>query len=244
MDPITSTAASGMKARLESLEMLANNLANVETGGYKADREFYSLYMSQEAAADPNFDGTGTMPLIETQWTDHSQGTLRDTSNPLDIALDGDGFIAVNTKQGTRYTRNGALRLSSNGVLTASDGSPVRNSEGGNITLKSAQPVDILRDGTIQQAGVTAGKLELASFQNIDLTKMGASYFAATLNAKPKAVTAQVLQGKIEGSNVGPAESAVRLVSILRQFEMLQKAVTIGNEMNRKAIDEIAKVTA
>lgn len=243
MDGLSITAASGMKARLESLEMLANNLANVETGGYKADREFYSLYISSEAAADPLYDGTGTMPLIESQWTDLSQGNLHETSNPLDVGLDGAGFIGVETKSGTRYTRNGSLRVSSKGILTAADGSPVRSATGGQISLLPDAPIEILRDGTVQQRGQIEGKMELASFDPNELSKEGTSYFAIVPNAKPKPANAVVLQGKLEGSNVGPAESAVRLVSIMRQFEMLQKAITIGNEMNRKAIDEVAKVT-
>lgn len=243
MDGLSITAASGMKARLESLEMLANNLANVETGGFKADREFYSLYMSSEAAADPQFDGTGTQPVIQSQWTDLAQGNLRDTANPLDVALDGDGFLAVQTASGVRYTRNGSLKISPAGLLTAADGSPVRSVGGGQISLQPGQPVEILRDGTVQQKGQPAGQMELAAFDPGALSKAGANYFAIVPNAKPKPASAQVLQGKVEQSNVGPAESAVRLVSILRQFEMLQKAMTIGNDMNKKAIDEIAKVT-
>ncbi len=244
MDGISVIAASGMKARLESLEMLANNLANVETGGFKADREAYSLYLSAEAGTDPAFDGTGTAPVIESHWTDFSQGNLRETSNPLDVALDGDGFLAIQTKSGTRYTRNGNLRLSPAGVLTAQDGSPVLTATGGQITLQTGQPVEILKDGTVQQRGRNAGKLQLASFDRSAVNKEGVSYYAAAPNAQPKAATAQVLQGKLEQSNTGPAESAVRLISIMRQFEMLQKALTIGNDMNRKAIDEVAKVTA
>lgn len=244
MDGLSVIAASGMKARLESLEMLANNLANVETGGFKADRESYSLYMSDEAAADPYFDGTGTAPVIESHWTDFSQGNLRETSNPLDVALDGDGFLAIQTKTGTRYTRNGNLRLSPAGILTAQDGNAVLGTDGGQITLQAGDPIEILKDGTVQQKGRKSGQLQLAAFDRGAVNKEGVSYYAAAPNTKPKTSTAQVLQGKLEQSNTGPAESAVRLISIMRQFEMLQKAMTIGNDMNRKAIDEVAKVTA
>ena len=102
-------AASGMKARLESLDMLANNLANTGTAGFKADREFYNLYEQQ-------------LPLIENRWTDFSQGNVIPTGNPLDLALSGPGFFALNGQNGPVYTRNGAFRVSKNNQLESPDG--------------------------------------------------------------------------------------------------------------------------
>src|ERR1035441_9693053 len=93
MDPMTAIAASGLRARMESLDLLANNIANASTGGYKADREFYSLYVAPETAGN---DSPSTMPLIERPWVDHAQGALRSTGNPLDVALSGKGFFSVN----------------------------------------------------------------------------------------------------------------------------------------------------
>src|SRR3954452_15433276 len=100
MDNISTSAASGMRARMESLEMLANNLANVETGGYKADREFYSLYIGAAASGDPQTGDVARLPVIENHWTDLSQGVLRTTGNPLDFAIDGEGLFTVQTKAG------------------------------------------------------------------------------------------------------------------------------------------------
>ena len=98
MDPITAIAASGMRARMESLDLLANNVANASTGGYKADREFYSLYVAPgSAGADPG-DSTQTMPVIERHWTDLSQGVVQNTGNPLDVALSGKGFFTVRAR--------------------------------------------------------------------------------------------------------------------------------------------------
>src|SRR5947209_20523802 len=102
MDPMTATAASGLRARMESLDLLANNVANASTGGYKADREFYSLYAAPEA------EGGQTMPLIEKPWVDLSQGLIHQTGNPLDLALTGRGFFAVAGPNGPLYTRNGS----------------------------------------------------------------------------------------------------------------------------------------
>ena len=101
---------------MESLEMLANNLANVETGGYKADREFYSLYTSLDASADPVTGDAATQPVIESHWTDLAQGELHDTANPLDFAINGEGLFGVQTARGVRYTRNGNFRVPQRGA--------------------------------------------------------------------------------------------------------------------------------
>ena len=243
MDAISTLAASGMQARMQSLEMLANNLANVETSGYKADREFYSLYVSADQSRDPATGDASAQPLIESPWVDLAQGNLRNTSNPLDLAIDGDGMFAISTTAGVRYTRNGSFRISAAGVLTTSEGNPVRAQGGGQITVVSTAPIEVLADGTVQQAGQPLGQIELAVFDRNSMDKRGASYFAPFAGAVAKPATGTVVQGKLEQTNVVTAESAVRLVAIMRQFEMLQKAMNIGNELNRHAIEEVARVT-
>jgi flagellar basal-body rod protein FlgF len=242
MDAISTSAASGMQARMESLEMLANNLANVETAGYKADHEFYGLYTGDDASSDPQTGDVSTLPVIETQWTDLAQGVIRQTANPLDFAIDGDGMFAVQTPEGVRYTRNGSFRLDRAGALVMIDGSSVRAQGGGQIVLQPEMPVQVLPDGTVQQGGQVVAQMELVSFDQGAVDKMGLNYFAPMAGAKSKPATGVVLQGKIEQSNVGSAESSIRLVAIMRQFEMLQKAMNIGNELNRRAIEEVARV--
>jgi len=228
---------------MESLDLLANNLANTETGGFKADREFYSIYSSAEASADPQ-GNTSALPVVERQWTDLAAGELRPTWNPLDLAISGDGMFAIQTPRGTRYTRNGNFRLSPAGALTAPDGSPVQSRTGTAITLDRTLSIDVLPDGTIQQAGNPVAQLQMASFDTGSLSKEGSNYFIAAQNAVAKPVTGTVLQGSLEQSNVGAAESAVRLVSITRQFEMLQKAAGIGNDLSKQAIEQVARVVS
>jgi len=227
---------------MESLDLLANNIANASTGGYKADREFYSLYVAPEAAVN---DPSATMPLIERPWVDHAQGALHATGNPLDVALNGKGFFAVNGPSGPLYTRNGNFRLAADGKLISADGYAVRDSQGAPIALQSARGLEITSDGTITQDGVAAGKLEIVDFTSTaGLSKQGSNYFRIadpSLRPAPAAGTG-VAQGHLEGSNAGSAEGAVRLVNVMRQFEMLQKAVSLGAEMNKKAIEEVAKV--
>jgi flagellar basal body rod protein FlgG len=230
---------------MESLDMLANNIANGSTGGYKADREFYSLYTAPEAGSEPTAD---TLPVIEKPWTDFSQGELRATGNPLDLALSGKGFFAVQGPGGTPlYTRDGSFGLSPAGLLVSAGGLPVRDASGGTISLSTsaASPIEITRTGEVRQDGQVAGQIELVDFAAPGaLEKQGHSYFRlADPNARPTSpAAAEVNQGKLENSNVSSTEAAVRLVSVMRQFEMLQKAATLDSDMNRKAVEEVAKV--
>ena len=239
---MTAIAASGLRARMESLDLLANNVANASTGGYKADREFYSLYVAPEAGDnDPN----STMPVIQRSWTDLAQGTLHTTGNPLDVALSGKGFFAVDGASGALYTRNGNFRLAADGKLSTADGYAVRDTQGAPITLQSTGAIEIGSDGTVRQAGNVIGQMQIVDFTtNTGVSKQGANYFRITDPAvKPSAPAGTAVeQGNLESSNTGTAESAVRLISVMRQFEMLQKAVTLGAEMNRRAIEEVAKV--
>ena len=241
MDPLTALAASGLRARMESLDLLANNLANASTGGFKADREFYGLY----SATETDQEQPAAMPVIERQWTDYSQGALRPSGNALDVALDGSGFFVVNGPSGPLYTRNGSFRLAADGKLTTQDGLAVRGRQGAALVLDTARKIEISADGTVTQEGNVIGQLELADFTSTaGLAKQGANYFRAAdpkLTASAPAGT-KVAQGQLETSNSGPAEGAVRLVSVLRQFEMLQKAVSLGTEMNKRALEEVAKV--
>jgi flagellar basal body rod protein FlgG len=227
---------------MESLDLLANNVANASTGGYKSDREFYSLYASPEAL---DSDAVSTMPVIERPWIDLSQGVLHATGNQLDVALSGKGFLAVDGPSGPLYTRNGSLRIAPDGKLVSSDGFPLRDVRGVSLTLQPSRPVDIGKDGTVQQGGTVIGQLEIADFTSTaGLTKQGSNYLRVADPALRTTAPAgtSVEQGKLESSNTGSAESAVRLVSVMRQFEMLQKAVTLGAEMNRRAVEEVAKV--
>jgi flagellar basal-body rod protein FlgF len=244
MDSISTSAASGMQSRMQSLEMLANNLANVETGGYKADREFYSIYTGEDASLNPQTGDISTLPVIESQWVDHSQGNLRNTSNPMDFAIDGDGLFAVQTPNGVRYTRNGAFRVSQAGVLTTAAGHPVLALGGATIQLNPAMPVEVTPEGSVNQAGQPVAQFQLSAFDPSTLNKVGLNYFEPVAGTQPRQGTGSIMQGKVEQSNVGAAESAVRLVAIMRQFEMLQKAMNIGNELNRRAIEEVARVAA
>jgi flagellar basal-body rod protein FlgF len=247
MDPLTSAAASGIRARLESLDMLANNIANASAPGFKADREYFGTYLSSEAADSPAGTTPAVLPVIEHQWTDFGQGPITPTGNPLDLALNGKGFFVANSPAGPVFTRDGSFQISKQGELETLDGYTVQGQDGKPIQLDSSKPVEIAPDGMVRQDGQDISQISVVDFSDpAALAKRGNNYFrldASTVQPAP-ATNAEIQQGKLEAANSQPAESAVRLVNIMRQFESLQKAMTIGSDMDRQAVQEVAKVTS
>ena len=244
MDQISVLAASGMRARLQTLDLLANNMANSSTNGYKADGEFYSLYTSESAAGELN-DPAATVPMIERQWTDFAQGLLETTNNPFDFGLSGKGFFVANGPSGPLYTRNGTFHVSSDGTLLTTDNYPLLDQNNLPITTELNVPIKVAQDGTIYQRDQVLTQLKIVNFKDTSaLVKQGSTYFKNTTDQKPvDATDVEVHQGQIEDANTSPAKGAVRLVNIMRQFEIMQKAVSISNEMGQKAIQEVARVS-
>ena len=245
MDNLTAAAASGMRSRMESLDMLANNLANASAPGFKVDREFYSTYLAADTTEPPGAEAGSTMPVIERQWTDYSQGAITPTGNPLDIALKGKGFLVAISPTGPLLTRDGSFRMSPQGVLETTDGLKVRGQDGKPIQLDPSRQVEITLSGEVRQDGQTISQIDVVDIKDAhSLSKHGMNYYEFPSAGVTPASDSQFEPGSIEAANFQPAESAVRLVSVMRQFEMLQRAVSIGADMSRRVVDEVAKVTA
>ncbi len=242
MDQISVLAAAGMQARMQSLDLVANNLANSSTSGYKTDGEFYTLFTSESAGEDET--GPSSVPMIQRQWTDFGQGLLEPTNNPLDFGISGKGFFVVQGPSGPLYTRNGNFRFSAGGALVTGEGYPLLQQNGQPFQANTSQPLEVSREGEITQNGKSLGSVKIADFQNsAGLTKFGANYFTNTTGQDPVETTGtQIYQGKIEASNVSASHGAVRIVGLSRQFEMMQKAISLSNDMGKQAIEQVAKV--
>jgi len=241
MDPALLVAASGLRSRLEALELVGNNIANANTAGFKSDREFYNLFVGLEAESTAQGD-VSWMPVVEGSKVDFRQGVLTATGSPLDVALSGPGFLVVESAQGTLYTRSGSLRRSPAGRLETPDGLAVLGGRGP-ITLPPGE-IKIAEDGSVWVAGGQIDRLRVAEFPvSSPLAKVGRTYFRAPDGLTASTATGtEVQQGQLESANVNAAEAAVRLVEITRQFEMLSRAVTlISQDMNRRAVEEIPR---
>lgn len=247
MDALTAAAASGIRARIESLDMLANNLANASTAGFKSDSESYGLYLAPEAADSPEGAFPAILPVIQNRWTDFSQGPLLPTGNSTDLALSGKGFFVATTSSGPLYTRNGSFHVSGSGQLETLDGYPIQATDGRPVLLDRTKSFEVTAAGTLRQDGQDVAQIALVDFEDTKvLAKRRGCYFVNKTPEMKPAVAAgvEVRQGKLEGTNSESAHSAARLVTILRQFEALQKAMTIGADMNRRAVEDVAKVVS
>jgi flagellar basal-body rod protein FlgF len=236
------------------MDVIANNMANINTNGYKADKSMFQEYLMPVARAD-NFVGRDrVLSYVQDRatWRDLGQGPTEPTGNPLDVALDGSGFIAVQTAAGERYTRNGSFQINNQGQLTTSDGNLVLGT-GGPITL---QPNDsniiIASDGTItvKQGSTTLtdanrGKLKIVNFANpSQLQKEGSNLFSAGGAAAQADATTKVRQGFVEKSNVIAVAEMSRMIEVTRTYTNISSILTQQGDLRKTAIEKLADVPA
>jgi flagellar basal-body rod protein FlgF len=228
------------------LDVVANNIANLNTTGFKADGNVFEEYL-MPLARDSGFSGRdGRVSFVQDRatWQDFSQGPIQQTGNPLDVAIDGTGFLAVQTPRGERYTRNGALQINAAGELVTSEGHRVLGDGGPVVFQPQDRDVTVARDGTIAVPGGNRGKLRLVNFANPQrLQKDGASLFAApagvTADAAP---AARVVQGSIEKSNVRGVLEMTRMIDVTRTYATMATMLQQQGELRRTAIQQLAEV--
>jgi flagellar basal-body rod protein FlgF len=237
------------------LEVVANNVANINTTGYKADGAVFHEYLMPGARHD-HFSGSDRrMSYVHDRatWRDFSAGPTVRTGNPLDVSVEGEGFLVVQTPRGERYTRNGALQLNATGQLVTLEGHPVLG-DGGPIQFQNTdRDISINGDGSITaregantKVDSARGKLRLVRFENsAQLKKDGASLFAAPDGVTPQPPKrARVLQGTIEGSNVRAVVEMARMVEVSRTYSQIGSLLDNHGDMRRDAIDKLAEVPA
>ncbi len=237
-------AGAGLLARSEALDVAAANLANAGTTGYRAERdEFRSLLLGPEAL-DSELDATlNNFGVLGGSRLDLGQGALTPTGNPLDLAIEGDGFFAIQTKQGVRYTRNGQFERAQDGTLTTQAGEPVLDAKGQPIRIPAGE-IGVGADGAVSVDGAVAGKIALFGFASGDaLTPEGANRYAAATGAKPAAAAGAIRQGALEASNQNVIDGSLQLVLMQRQAEMMQKAVSMfSNDLDKTASEDLPRV--
>lgn len=234
-------ASTGLLARTQELDLAAHNLANANTSGFRGERVSFKTQM-MSASANVSARAVSSFGVLGSPRTDFSQGSLQQTGNPLDLALEGSGFFAVKTPTGVQYTRNGNLHLTKTGALVTAQGFPVLGDKGP-ITLPQGN-TEISSAGVISVDGDIAGRLQLSQFDvSVPLTSLGDAYYSAPTAAATPASNLTVRQGSIESSNINPVESAVSLIAIQRNAEMMQRALnTFHTEFNRIAAEDLPKV--
>jgi flagellar basal-body rod protein FlgF len=230
------------------MDVVANNIANVDTTGYKADGSLFEEYLSSSARTDSG----GRVSYVRDRgvWHDMNAGQVQHTGNPLDVAIDGDGFFTVQTPGGPRYTRNGSLQINAAGQLVTSEGNPVLGN-GGPITFQpNDRQISISPDGTISArqgdsiADSVRGTLTVVTFANPQqLQKDGGSTFKPPAGVTPQAATgAKIVQGALEKSNVRGVVEMSRMIEITRSYMQIASMLQQQSDVSQQSIDKLAAV--
>jgi flagellar basal-body rod protein FlgF len=238
------TAASGATAQLLALDATANNLANGSTNGYKADHPVFREHL-MTAVQGGNAVKEMRFTAIDGMSHDFATGPISATGRPLDVAIQGDGFFAVKTPQGERYTRGGSFSVTDKGVLISAGGAPVLNETGRLIKIAPGSTSARIRaDGSVEVDGAPIARLKLVKFANpAALDKEGDVLFAANAKTGPARVSGVTLETEaVEGANVSVVKGMTDIVSTTRTFDAIQKVIDAFSDADRRAAMDIGKV--
>ncbi len=236
------------------LDVVANNVANVNTNGFKADQQLFEEYLTSGAHED-NFRGNDRrVSYVQDRGTyrDFSQGSFQRTDNPLDIAIQGGGFLAVQTADGERYTRDGSLHVNNTGQLVTTSGDLVLGT-GGPITLQQTDhDINISPDGTVTVVEGTnptdsiRAKLRLVNFADPQAAqKQGNNLYAAQNGAVPQQDTKSTIQqGYVEKSNVNAVGEMSHMVEVMRSYQQVATMLQNQSDLRKNAIEKLADVPA
>lgn len=244
MDNALYVGLSRQMVLRREMDIVANNIANADTSGFKVE----SL-MTKEEPGPPAFTLQGPKPVkfvaADGVARDFGQGGLRRTDAPLDLAIEGQGFFKVTTKDGDRYTRDGRFRTDDLGRLTTQAGQTVADEGGGEITLDLQKgQITIAPDGTVSQGSERVGKVGVFKFDTLSvLEKKGDNLLANTSNSQPApAIDAKVRQGMLEESNVKPILEITRMIEVSRAYEQVTRMMDSQAELTRSTITRMGRL--
>jgi len=236
MDAAMYKALSGAIAQMNRLETAAQDLANVNTSGYKGQRIAFSEVLANRL---PGSERPGGLVAVGDQKTNLFQGEIQNTGNPFNLAIDGEGFFVVETPRGERYTRNGNFTLKSDGTVTTSQGDPLLG-EGGPFQITNGK-MEVAPDGSVRSSDGDLTKLRIVRFADSRLTvKEGANLFNSAPANVQEVSDVRIMQGGLEQSNVSPIDSMVSLITIQRQFEAYERAMGLMDAATEKMITAAA----
>jgi flagellar basal-body rod protein FlgF len=243
MDNAQLIGLSRQIALQRQMDVVANNIANLNTSGFKGEKVLFEQYL-MPVARDLDFKTPDQVPSFTQDWAtihDMSNGAITQTGNPLDVALSGSGFLAVQTANGERYTRAGSLQVSSTGTLVDLDGNPVMGEQGPIQFDPSDTDISIAPDGTVSTSGGTKGKLKLVEFANEQEPRRDGSNLWSGANPIP-ATNTTVLQGAIEKSNVSGVTEINQMIQVQRAYEDIAGMLQRQDDMQRSAIQQLGNV--
>lgn len=241
------SAAVGSIFEMKRLDVIANNLANANTVGFRGDRIDFSSYLAQirqKPFVRQGEELDRITQLMRTR-TSFQPGFIQSTGNPLDVAITGDGLFVVETPEGPLYTRAGNFRLDSNGVLTTQDGHVVQGTAGP-IQLRQGVPFEMDEQGGVYQEESEVGRLRIVQVANPEtLEKVEGKRFRSTTGTRiSNHMQPQVASRSLEGSNVNIVREMTYMVQAGRAFQGYQQIISLVNQINQQANNKIPQMSA
>ncbi len=236
-------SGSGMQPRMLRLEVIGNNIANINTTGFKRDNIFIQVLKNAGSVSETQSNDFEGLDIV--QFTDHGGGSFFQTNNPLDVAIQGEGFFVVDTPHGERYTRNGNFSLGLDGSLITAEGYPVMG-KGGKIFLPDIKKLTQAQIGISQTGEITVDENIIGTFRIVSFTdttklkKDGNTLFLAKERGKEVDTSKDstiLRQGFLEESNVDGIEEMIQMVGLSRSFESDQKAIQYQDSTLERAVE-------
>jgi flagellar basal-body rod protein FlgF len=248
MDSGFYVAYAGFAARMQALDVVAGNLANASTSGYKSQSPFYRALSAAQGdeVLSPLNQAVNKFGILGGSRVDVRSGSLQPTGGATDLAIEGDGYFTLQTAAGIRYTRNGSFSLNAARQLITQEGDLVEAEQGTKL-VPIAVPtgaIAVSPDGTISVNGALVAKLHIAQFApGTDIEPEGDSKYIAPAGGEKPAVGENVRQAMLETSNINPVAGAIDLIVLQRQADMMSRALSILNtDFNRSATQDVPRV--
>ena len=237
------TGLSLQMALQAKMDVVANNIANLNTPGYRGQNMVFTEYLAKTDNGDKPKDNL-SMVLDYGHYQNMQAGPMQMTGNPLDTALQGPGWFGVQMPQGTMYTRAGNFQINVNGELVTGTGMLVSGEGGGTIVIPpEAKEIKIAKDGTVSTDAGEVGRIGVFEFANDqDLQATGNGLYKTDAAANPAEKT-QVLQGMLEGSNVQPVLEMTRMIDVLRTYQNTQKILQNEHDRERTMIQRMTRAS-
>lgn len=235
MENTSYISLSSQAALRRQMDTIATNIANLNTTAYKAERNMFVQHLVKSPGGDRLVSPRLAFVRDIAQYTDHSEGSVTPTNNPLDLALPGKGYFQIQTPDGVRFTRNGHFRMDATGQVVTEQGYAVLSDGGAPITLPTnASRIEIARDGSISTETGAAGRFGIVDFENLQaLEKMGGGLMRTDATPQP-IQRPEIMQGALEASNVTAVTELSQMIDVQRAYEGVKNFIEREDDRQKK----------
>lgn len=239
-------ALSHQMALRRRMDVIANNIANASTPGFKSERLLFAELLKGRTPLGPGSRASTPLSFVDELGTlrDVSTGPLMQTGNALDLAIHGRGYFVVETPDGPRYTRQSAFRLDDGGRIVTSEGHPLLGQGDGPIVIRPGDTrIEISGAGTVVTESGEAGRIRMVTFDDEQaMRKVGVGLYESEAEPQAADPKAEIRQGMVEGSNVQAVAEITSMIEVMRRYQSAQRIIDTEHELSRRSLERLARV--